>query len=144
MKRNRPRWIEIAKEFKKETQNNPSGTLNVIEHEKDTSITTFNGAPFQKNFIEAITFNSTIDELLNKYDNKTFAKKLVELFNMGNKAGKQKNKAYEKYQKLIDDNFLTPKEHFIELREQEFEKIENSTKEKANKDSFLENFCIFV
>ena len=130
--------------IKKETQNNPSETLSVIEYEMDTSITTFNGMPFQKFFIEAVTFNSTIDELLNKFDNKTVAKKLVKLFNIGTKTGEQKNKAFEKYQKLIDNNFLTPKEHFIELREQKFEKIENAAIKKANKDNFLKNFYIFV
>ena len=145
VKTNKARWQNIAKVFKEETKLMPNETMKVVEHELDTSIT---GLLFDDmanvGKIEAITFNETLAKLLEKNSDNAVAKKLAKLLDMGVVADSRKEKAFEKYQNLADKNSWIPKDGFIEQRNLEYSKIEESCINKANKDAFLKNFEILV
>lgn len=145
VKTNKARWQNIAKIFKEETKLIPDETMKVVEHELDTSITglLLDGMS-NIGKIEAITFNETLAELLEKNSDNVVAKKIAKLLDMGIVADSRKEKAFEKYQDLADKNSWISKDKFIEQRKLEYSKIEEACENKANKDAFLKHFEILV
>lgn len=145
VKTNKARWQNIAKIFREETKLIPDETMKVVEHEYDTSIMRSMSEEMPEiGSLEAITFNTTIDELLGKYKDETIAKKLKKLLDIGSIVESRKDKAFEKYQALADKQHWLPKDTFIESRDLEYYAIENAAKNKANKDAFLRNFTLIV
>ena len=142
---NKARWQNIAKIFKEETKLIPDETMKVVEHEFDTSITGLLLEDMPNiGRIEALTFNSTLAELLEKNNDNVVAKKMAKLLDLGIVADSRKEKAFDKYQKLADKNSWISKDEFIEQRKLEYSKIEEACVKKANKDAFLKNFEILV
>ena len=145
VKTNKQRWIGIAKEFKNQTKLLPDETMKIIEHEFDTSIigATYEGMP-NIGKIEAITFNKTLNDLLEKNEDNLIAKKLIKLLDIGSVVESRKEKAFEKYQTLADKKSWISKDVFAEKRSIEYEKIEKAAINKAKKDSFLRNFEVII
>ena len=72
------------------------------------------------------------------------AKKLTKLLDIGIVAESRKDKAYEKYEDLADRNSWISRDEFIEKRNVEFAKIEETCVNKAKRDAFLRNFEVIV
>lgn len=145
VKSNKARWQNIANIFSKKTKTLPE-VMKVIEHEKDTVIkgpATFRDI-LEMPTVEALAFNSTISELLQKNSDETVAKKLIKLLNIGSVADSRKEKAGEIFERKMDTQSWVARDEFQEQLEKEFEAIEIAARNKANKDAFLRNFEIIV
>ena len=145
VKTNKVRWQNIAKLFKEETKLIPNETVKIVEHELDTSII---GAKYAEmpniGKIEALTFNKTMKELLEKYDDSIIAKKLKKLLNIADVVEGRKAKAFDKYQAMSDRQSWVSKDILLNKRNAEYEAIETAAQNKAKKDAFWRNFEIVV
>ena len=145
MKSNKTRWQNIAKIFREETKHIPDETMKIVEHDIDTSITALTYEKFlELGALEAITFNSILENLLKKNSDDIVAKKLAKLLDIGMVAESRKNKAFDKFENLAAKQSWLPKDEFVEKRQIEYAAIEEAAINKANKDSFLKYFEILV
>jgi hypothetical protein len=145
VKTNRARWERIAKQFSEDTKLMPHDNMKVIEHEFDTSIIGYPITEFSEiGKVEAITYNQTMSNLLEKNEDKTIVQKFLKLLNIAEVADSRKEKAFGKYQRLADKNSWIPKDEFTTKRDYEFYKIEEAAYNKVKRDTFLKNFEVIL
>ena len=142
---NKTRWQNIAKVFSEKTKGRPE-LMSVVEHGIDTSIVgpaKYEHLP-QIGIIEAISFNTTIKDLLSKNSDEKIADKLIKLLNIGTIAEGRKEKALERCNKMIDKESWVPKDKFMNQLYNEYALIGEAALNKTNKDAFWKNFEVIV
>ena len=142
---NKARWQNIAKAFSEQTKG-INETMRIEEMCGDTVISgpLRKVTTFSEGIIHAMTFNTTVERLLKKFDDNTVAKKLAKLLDIGSVAESRKKAAQEVFEKRADKQSWLPADVFRDQLALKEESISSAARNKAHRDAFWKNFEIVV